>query len=167
MCSDILIYVRQCFMSWVFKEIPRYCLYLKQYSKHGLWPTALWRLTDRKFTTLSPDQCKDKWICSTRFNITELACACDLSCLRSSHVVKDCSLILRSTGWRRTHTICISAPQLLHYPRSWSRQSFYCTQAPATDSRTARASFHFFYFQKKDISKIVFFSFLHARREFR
>lgn len=44
---------------------------------------------------------------------------------------------------------------LLHYPSSRSRQSFYCTRAPAAEPRTAKASFHSFYFQKKDISKIV------------
>lgn len=130
-------------------------MYLKQYSKHRLWPTVLWDLTGRKYTTLRPDQCKDKWIHCTRFNIMELVCVCDLSFLRSSHTVQDFSLILLNTEWRGTHTSCISAPRLLHYPSSWSRQSFYCTQAPATEPRTAKASFHFFYFQKKDIIKTV------------
>lgn len=136
-------------------EIPRYYWYLKQYSKHRLWPTVLWGWTGRRYTTLTPDQCKDKWTHSPRFNIMELACACDLSFLRSSHTVQDSSLILLNTEWRGTHTSCTSAPQLLHYPTSWSRQSFDCTQAPATEPRPAKASFHSFYFQKRDITKIV------------
>lgn len=106
------------------KEIPGYCLYLKQYSKHRLWPTVLWGLTGRKYTTLRQDQCKDKWTHCTRFNIMDLACACGLSLLSSSHTVQDSSLMLLNTGWRGTHTSCILAPQLLHYPSSWSRQSF-------------------------------------------
>lgn len=94
------------------KVIPRCYLYLKQYSKHRLWPTSFWDLTGRKHTTLSPDQCKDKWSHCTRLNIMELACACDLSFLRIFHTVQDCSLILLSAGQRGTNMSCISAPQL-------------------------------------------------------
>lgn len=124
LCSDIPIYVKQCFMSWVFKGNSLVLFVLKavfQTQCSEVWLTGSIHLLAQTRTGIN-DFC-------TRFNTMELACVSDLSFPRRSHTAQDCSSLLLSTGWKGAHTSWISAPQLLHYPRSWSRQSFYCTQA--------------------------------------
>lgn len=155
MCSDIPIYGRQCFMSWGFKRNSEVLFVLKAVfqthtgpQRSGVWLTGSIQLIAQINAGINELAVPDLILWSWPVPVTFL----------SSEVPTQYKTVAEYS-WVQgmgEHTRAVSQHHnchLLHYPSSRSRQSFYCTQAPALNQEQPKPPSIPFTFRRKTLVK--------------